>query len=67
MGRWHMSFVDFIALLIVLGLVIGFARYVRRGNAEMIRSQLDMHRARAKAIKGQYDTPERDSSDEEKP
>ncbi|MBU1307840.1 MAG: hypothetical protein KKF33_20240 [Alphaproteobacteria bacterium] len=62
-----MSFVDYVVLLIVLTLVIGFGRYVRISSGEMLSSQLDMYREREKAIKGHYDKPERDTSDDDQP
>ena len=60
-----MSFLDYAVLLVVLLLVVGFARYVRISSGAMVRSQLDLHREREKAIKGHYDKPERDSGDED--
>lgn len=62
-----MSFLDYVALLVLLTAVVGFARYVHISGREVLRSQLAMHRQREKAIKGQYDKPERDTIDHEKP
>ena len=60
-----MRFLDYAILLIVLLVVVGLVKYGRIRSSDMVRTQLDMHRARAKAIKGQYDKPERDGSDED--
>ena len=60
-----MSLMDYAVLLIILLVVVGLVKYGRISSSEMVQSQLDMHRARAKAIKGQYDKPERDGGDED--
>ncbi|WP_137150214.1 hypothetical protein [Devosia sp. FKR38] len=60
-----MNFLDYAVLLIVLLVVVGFVTYGRISSVAMVRSQLDLHREREKAIKGHYDKPEHDSSDDD--